>query len=68
MRTVCVKLAALLADDDAEADNVLNANAEMLRATLGDDYGEIERSIRSFEFGAALTALKTSAQKLGMVL
>ena len=68
MKAVCVKLAALLADDDAAADNVLNANAGMLRAAFGDDYVEIERGIRGFEFGAALAILKTSSRKLGIEL
>ena len=68
LERVCVKLAALLADDDAEADKVLRANAEMLRTAFGDGYREIESSISGFEFDSALAALRISSSRLDMTL
>jgi HPt (histidine-containing phosphotransfer) domain-containing protein len=54
---VCDKLGILLADDDAEAADVLEANAQLLNAAFPGHYRKIETAIRSFDFEAALAAL-----------
>jgi CheY-like chemotaxis protein len=58
LKSVCDKLAALLADDDAEAGDVLDANADLLNAAFPNHYRKIEDGIRSFDFEAALVALR----------
>jgi len=58
LKSVCDKLVALLADDDAEAGDVLDANADLLNAAFHNHYRKIEDDIRSFDFEAALVALR----------
>ena len=60
LKAVCVELEALLADDDAEAGGVLDANADLLNAAFPDHYRKIDDGIRSFRFGAALAALRAA--------
>jgi hypothetical protein len=67
LREVCVKLKTLLADDDAQAADLLEANAELLRSALGDGYRTLESSVRNFDFDAALQALQAHSQQLDMV-
>ncbi len=57
LKTVCDKLAAMLADDDAEAVDVLEANAELLRTAFPNHYRQIDDGIRLFDFEAALAVL-----------
>ncbi|MFM9971447.1 MAG: response regulator [Burkholderiales bacterium] len=57
LKAVCDKLEALLAEDDAQATDILDANADMLSAAFPKHYGEIEAGIRSFNFAAARAAL-----------
>jgi len=57
LKAVCAKLAAMLADDDAEAVDVLDANAELLDAAFPDHYRQIDDNMRIFDFEAALAAL-----------
>jgi CheY-like chemotaxis protein len=58
LKTVCSRLEALLDDDDAEAADVLDANAELLNTAFPNHYQQIEDGIRSFDFEVALNALK----------
>ena len=60
LKAVCDKLEALLADDDAEASDVMEANADMLNAAFPDHYRKINDGIRSFDFEAALAALSAA--------
>ncbi len=60
LKPVCDRLEALLADDDAEAGDVLEANADLLRAAFPDHYRKIDDGIRAFEFAAALAALRAA--------
>ncbi len=60
LKAVCGKLDALLADDDAEAGDVLEENADLLNAAFPVHYRQINDSIRSFDFEAALAALRTA--------
>ena len=59
---VCDKLEILLSDDDAEACDVLDANAALLSAALPQYYREIEKGIHSFNFEAALAALRSARE------
>ena len=65
---ICQRLGALLAEHDAEAGDLLEAHAEMLRSTFGSAYPEIENGIRSFSFPSALKALKAAAESRGIGL
>ncbi len=60
LKAVCDQLAAMLADDDAEAYDVLDTNAELLYAAFAHHYHLIDDSIRSFNFEAALKALRAA--------
>ncbi|MCK9382505.1 MAG: PAS domain S-box protein [Sulfuritalea sp.] len=61
LKVVCDKLQVLLAADDARAVDVLDANAELLRAAFPSHYRKIDDGIRSFDFDAALRALNAAA-------
>ena len=60
LQAVCDHLKALLADDDAEAYDVLNAHADLLSAAFPSHYLMIADAIRAFDFNAALIALKAA--------
>ncbi len=60
LKAVCDKLAAMLADDDAEAVDVLDANAELLDAAFPIHYRQIDDNMRIFDFEAALAALRAA--------
>jgi CheY-like chemotaxis protein len=60
LKAVCAKLEAMLADDDAEAVDVLDANAELLDAAFPNHYRRIDDNIRIFDFEAALAALRAA--------
>jgi two-component system sensor histidine kinase/response regulator len=60
LKSVCGKLEALLAEDDAEAGDVLDANAYLLSTAFPNHYRKIEDGIRLFDFEAALAALRAA--------
>jgi HPt (histidine-containing phosphotransfer) domain-containing protein len=62
LKAVCAKLEAMLADNDAEAVDVLEANAELLHSAFPDHYHRIDDAIRSFDFEAALAALRVATE------
>ncbi len=62
LKVACDKLEALLADDDAEASDFLETNSTVLDAAFPEHYHQIRDSIRSFDFEAALAALKAATQ------
>jgi CheY-like chemotaxis protein len=64
LKVVCDKLEAKLADDDAEAVDVLDAHADLLNAAFPAHYRTIDENIRSFNFEAALAALKAATVHL----
>jgi len=51
-------------DDDAEAGDVLDANADLLRSAFPNHYRKIDDGIRSFDFEAALSALSAATERL----
>ena len=64
LRAVCTKLEALLADNDSEADNILDENADLLHAAFPNYYRRIEDTIKSFDFEAALAVLRDAVATL----
>ena len=59
--TVHAKLEALLADDDAEAANLLDENAELLQAVFPNHYRKLADAIGAFDFETALAVLRDAA-------
>jgi CheY-like chemotaxis protein/HPt (histidine-containing phosphotransfer) domain-containing protein len=62
LSSVCRRLEALLANDDPEAVDVMDANAELLNAAFPYHYRKIDDGIHSFDFGAALAALRAATR------
>jgi CheY-like chemotaxis protein len=60
LKALCDRLAALLANDDAEAGDVLEANSDLLYAAFPEQYRRIDAGIRSFDYDEALAALKAA--------
>jgi hypothetical protein len=60
LQSACVRLESLLADDDSEATEVWELNANMFNAAFPSDYHKIDDCIHSFNFEAALIALKNA--------
>jgi two-component system sensor histidine kinase/response regulator len=54
------QLAALLADDDSEAADVLRQHAALLRAAWGPGFRAVEAAVEGFDFEAALQALNAA--------
>lgn len=65
---VLQRLAGLLADDDAEAADVLDAERMLLERSLGPHFAAVERAMRGFEFETALAGLKQAAAAGGITL
>jgi hypothetical protein len=61
LKQVCDGLAALLRDNDGAAVGVLDENAALLRTALPQDYGDLDKAIRDFEFDLALDLLRRHA-------
>jgi CheY-like chemotaxis protein len=60
LKVVCDKLDALLADDNAEAGDVLEANVDLLNSAFPNHFRKIDSDIRSFNFETALVALRSA--------
>ncbi|MDZ7920111.1 PAS domain-containing hybrid sensor histidine kinase/response regulator [Rhodoferax sp.] len=60
------KLAALLADDDSEAADVLREHAALLRAAWGPGFHAVEAAVDGFDFEAALQALNKAVAQAAM--
>jgi two-component system sensor histidine kinase/response regulator len=66
LKVICERLEFLLADDDASAGHLLDANADLLCTAFPDDYGTIDKAIRSFDFAKALTALGAATTRTSL--
>ena len=66
LSAVCRKLVALLADDDAEAGDVLDDNSDLLHAAFPQAYRAIDEAIKAFDFEAALDKLKAAMAAAGL--
>ena len=60
LKAVCAQLEALLAEDNAEAGDVMDNNADLLNAAFPDQYRKIDDAVRGFDFEGALAALRTA--------
>ena len=61
-KLLCARLESLLIDDDAEAADVLESNANLFNSAFPIDYLEIDKSIRNYDFEAALSALRLAVR------
>jgi hypothetical protein len=61
-------LAVLLAESDAEAGYVLDAESALLKTAFGGSYRTLENAVRAFEYEAGLTALRASAGAVGIAI
>jgi two-component system sensor histidine kinase/response regulator len=57
LRAVCIRLDALLADDDAAAADLLNENADLLSSAFPNSFHRMDDAIKSFNFEAARSVL-----------
>ena len=57
-RELVAQLSALLSDDDSDAIEIFKQSAPTLQALLGPLYGQMKRSMDSYDFVGALTALR----------
>ncbi|MCX7143861.1 MAG: PAS domain S-box protein, partial [Proteobacteria bacterium] len=64
LKAVCAQLEALLAEDDAEAGDLIDSNAEMFNAAFPGHYRKIDNAIRAFDFESALAALRSAASTI----
>ncbi|GEM_PF-2419554 len=67
LKRICEKLEALLADDDSEAVDWLDANsgllnADLLNAAFPIHYRKIDDGVRAMDFETALAALRAATQ------
>jgi HPt (histidine-containing phosphotransfer) domain-containing protein len=62
LKALCDKLEALLEGDDAEACDVLDANMDLLYTAFPGHYRQIAEAIQSFDFDAALQALRAGTR------
>ncbi len=60
LAAVCQRLAALLAKDDADAEEFAEEKADLLRSAFPEHYRSLDVAIRSFDFETALAALKVA--------
>ena len=65
---VCRRLAALLAESDAEAGDLLASQASVLRNAFGGGYRALEGAVNRFDYDAALRALREAAAAAGLVV
>jgi two-component system, sensor histidine kinase and response regulator len=68
LQMVCQALATLLREFDASAGAMLETHAASLRAAFQNDYTTIEKSVRNFEFEAALYTLQAAASRHAIAL
>jgi CheY-like chemotaxis protein len=62
-QAVCARLTRLLQEDDAEAIELLQQHASLLRHTLHDAFAGIAAAVSRYDFGAALQLLDQAAQQ-----
>jgi two-component system sensor histidine kinase/response regulator len=58
VRAVCARLDSLLAQSDADVADVMNENADLIRAAFPHHYGRINDAVQEFDFDMALTLLQ----------
>jgi CheY-like chemotaxis protein len=68
LRSVTVRLATLLADDDSEAGEVFAQHENLLHAAYAPEYDTLAARIGNFDFESALVALRDAAASRGISL
>ncbi len=68
LNQVLVRLARLLAEDDAEAGDVLQSESVLLKQGLGAAFGAVASAVQHFEFEGALAALRAACEQRGITL
>ena len=68
LQRVCGKLSALLAESDAEAGDLLDAEAAMLSAAFGGSYRALDGAVHAYDYEAALVALRAAASGAGVTV
>ncbi|CAA7624797.1 response regulator [Magnetospirillum sp. SS-4] len=63
LEAICRRLLILLAEDDAEVDDVMEANAALLSTAFPQDYRRIRAAIKDFDFDTALTILNQAMER-----
>ncbi|MDA8231041.1 MAG: response regulator [Magnetospirillum sp.] len=64
LREVCERLAFLLEDSDSEAEEVMEENADLLRAAFPGAYKGIAERVRDFDYDRALALLRAAASAM----
>jgi two-component system, sensor histidine kinase and response regulator len=60
----CRELAGLLANDDSEAEDLLDQKSDLLQGVLGNDpFRSIEKALKDYDFEKALQLLREQAAK-----
>lgn len=65
---ICRRLAALLANDDAAAGNLLEEAGPTLQAAFPEAYPVLAEGVRAYDFEAALATLREAAGRLDIGL
>jgi len=68
LQAICRRLAALLAESDAEAGDFLANHANLLRTAFGSSYRAIESAVNRFDYDAGLHALRETAAAVGLAV
>ncbi len=64
LEEICTRLSEFLVENDAEAADLLQDHADLLRNAFPNDYRAIEAGVNSFDFDAAHRALGLARQSL----
>ncbi|MGE5516876.1 MAG: response regulator [Bacteroidota bacterium] len=64
LNRVCLRLRNLLAEYDAEVDDVFEENAGLLAAAFPEEYPRLRDAIKGFDFEAALAALNRATDSV----
>jgi len=63
LASVCHELASLLAENDAAAADLLDANTTLLKAAFPVEFSDIDAAIKRFDFAVALAALEKARRR-----
>ncbi|EME68850.1 hypothetical protein H261_16341 [Paramagnetospirillum caucaseum] len=63
LAAVCRRMLILLAEDDAEVDDVMEENAGLLSTAFPEDFGRVRSAIKDFDFDVALAALDEAMKR-----
>ena len=64
LKVICDKLEAVMSADSMESADVLHENADLLKTAFPEHYRRIDAGIRTFDFDAALEALREARKSV----